>query len=95
MICFTARILKLFANECVLLFKRRKKKMAKCTLHLPLAHSLLPFILEAKRQNKLGFNLLDKADLRFRDQHTTLDTLCVSLYMLLYITMLLTMYIIM
>ena len=30
-------------------------------------------------ENKLGFNLLDKTDLRFRDLRNTLDTLCVSL----------------
>ena len=40
-------------------------------------------------ENKLDFNLLDKADLRFHDLRTALDTLCVSLYMLLYINMLL------
>ena len=31
------------------------------------------------RSNKIPFNILDKSDIRFRDLHQTLDTVCVSL----------------
>lgn len=30
--------------------------------------------------NKIPFNIFDKADMRFRDLHMTLDTVCVSLH---------------
>ena len=59
--------------------KRRRRRMVRCIQLLLCALSLLAALQCTMHTNRVPFNIFDKANMRFRDLHMTLYTVCVAL----------------